>query len=361
MPVHGQDFSRTTGGAPLPRESGAWKGAALCLVAASVLSVGLAAAIGPLDIPSGDVFSILLSTPRSLELPEAWKVVVTDIRLSRTILAWLTGAALGAAGTVYQGILQNPLADPFTLGVSTGAAFGASLAIFLGLGAAASLGGLTVLPLAGLVGAMAALALVLALARVGGRFRRDTLVLAGIVTATFLSALISLVKSLDEESVSSIVFWIMGSFQGRGWSHAALLAPYLAVGLPPLIFWSRELDILSLGETQARQLGVNASRVRLLLLTGASLATGAAVAVAGVIGFVGLIVPHLVRMVLGAEHRPLLICSSLLGGVLLLWSDVLARTILPGGAELPVGVVTALLGGPFFCLLLRRKASEGEL
>ncbi|NDV21727.1 iron ABC transporter permease [Desulfovibrio sp. JC022] len=291
------------------------------------------------------------------KVDSALSFIIIDLRLSRVCLSFLVGMSLAVAGTVYQGILRNPLADPFTLGVSSGAAFGASLAIFSGstmLGAELwSRFGNLFLPLAALAGAMAALGAVLMLGRIGGRLRRETMVLAGIVVATFLSALISLLKSLDEESVTSIVFWIMGSFQGRGWSHLQLFMPYFIAGMIPLIYYSRELDILSLGETQARHLGMDVSRVRMALLIGSGLLTGAAVAVSGIIGFVGLIVPHLVRMFQGAEHRPLLLSSSLLGGLLLVWSDVIARSLLSGGEELPVGVVTALLGGPFFCIVLR--------
>ncbi|MBI9111632.1 MAG: iron ABC transporter permease [Maridesulfovibrio ferrireducens] len=303
-----------------------------------------------------DVFkSAILGGVESSE--SSLSYIVTDLRLSRVCLSFLVGMSLAVAGTVYQGILRNPLADPFTLGVSSGAAFGASLAIFSGstvLGAGLWLKfGSLFLPLAALAGAMAALGAVLMLGRIGGTLRRETMVLAGIVVATFLSALISLLKSLDEDSVTSIVFWIMGSFQGRGWEHVTLFLPYFIAGMIPIIYYSRELDILSLGETQARHLGMDVSRVRLFLLVGSGLLTGAAVAVSGIIGFVGLIVPHLVRMFQGAEHRPLLLSSSLLGGLLLVWSDVIARSLLPGGEELPVGVVTALLGGPFFCIVLR--------
>jgi iron complex transport system permease protein len=209
--------------------------------------------------------------------------------------------------------------------------------------------------MAALAGALAALAAVVALGRIGGQLRRETLVLAGIVISTFLSACISLFKALNEESVSAIVFWIMGSLQGRSWDHVLLILPYYLLGCSLMLAFSRELDFLSLGESQARQLGVATTQVRLALLGGAGLVTAAGVAVAGVIGFVGLVVPHMVRLLLGAEHRPLMIYSALLGGLLLVWSDVAARVILPGGAELPVGVITALLGGPFFCFLLRRQ------
>jgi iron complex transport system permease protein len=330
---------------------------------ASLASLFLSVLFGPMDIAPGEVLAVIgrsLGLETAREAPESWSVVVVDIRLARSLLAWPAGAALAASGVVFQGVLRNPLADPFTLGVSSGAAFGASLAIQFGLGAsAAGFAGLAGIPLFALAGAMGSLAAVLALGRSVGRLRRETLVLAGIVVATFLSALISLVKSLDEESVASIVFWIMGSFQGRGWPHLAMLLPALAFGLVLVVLHLRELDILSLGETQARQLGVEAGRARLALLCGASLMAGAAVSVSGIIGFVGLVVPHLVRLFTGHESAPLLAASALAGGVLLLWSDVLAKSVLAGGAELPVGVVTAILGGPFFLFLLSRRKAGG--
>lgn len=333
----------------------------LLLAAAGAVSVVAACGVGPLPIPLAEVAHHLgaaLGLVPSDGLDAAHGVVVVDIRLSRACLAWLTGAALAAAGAVFQGILQNPLADPFTIGVSTGAAFGASLAIFFGAAALPLWAGAGMLPVAAMAGAFGALAAVIMLGRVGGRLRRETVVLAGIVVATFLAALISMLKSLDEESVSSIVFWVMGSFQGRSWEHVGFALPYILLGAAVSLACAREIDLLSLGDVQARQLGLDADRSRLRLLLAASLLTGAAVSVSGVIGFVGLVAPHLVRMRIGAEHRGLVGVSALAGGLLLLWSDVAARVVLPEGQELPVGVVTALLGGPFFCLVLRRKARE---
>ena len=309
-----------------------------------------------MDIPAGQVWAALW--PWSAPTDPATAVIVSDIRLPRAVLAWLVGASLAVSGAAFQGILQNPLADPFTIGVSTGAAFGASVAIFLGLATAQTWLGMGALPLAAMAGAFGALVLVLALGRAAGRLRRETIVLAGIVTATFLAACIAVLKSLDEDSLSSIVFWIMGSMSGRGWEHVAFAAPYMLVGGAAVLLHARELDILSMGDDQARTLGLNADGVRLRILLAASLLTGAAVSVSGVVGFVGLVVPHLARLCLGAEHRPLLWSSAWLGGILLIWSDVAARTVLPLGQELPVGVVTALLGGPFFCLLLRRRAGR---
>jgi len=345
-----------------------------CICAASLASGLVACGLGSFPTSPAETLNALLQAlglGSGQPVDPALSVVVVDIRLARVALAWLTGASLAVAGCVFQGVLRNPLADAFTLGVSGGAAFGASVAILSGLGGGAAVAGFGgsagALPLFALAGALLALAAVLALGRagggagggLGGGMRRETLVLAGIVVSTFLSALISLLKSLDEESVSSIVFWIMGSFQGRGFEHVRLALPYMAVGLILVLWRARELDLLALGEGQARLLGLDAGRSRLWLLIGASLLSGAAVAVSGVIGFVGLVVPHLLRMVIGAGHRALLPASALLGGLLLLWSDVLARSILPGGAELPVGVVTALIGGPFFCLLLGRSGRLG--
>ena len=327
------------------------------LTALTVVSVFAACMFGRIAIPPWTVCKSILAGTGLLsnsEIPQTWQVVVFDIRFSRVCLSGLVGLSLAVAGAAFQGILRNPLADPFTIGVSTGAAFGASLGIFLGIGSASALG-IGLLPIASLVGALGALFTVIALARSDGQIQRATMVLAGIVVATFLSALISLVKSLDEESVSSIVFWVMGSFQGRGWTHVGFALPYMVVGIIILAAYARELDLLSLGDLQARQLGVDVNRVRMRILIGASLVTAAAVSVSGVIGFVGLVVPHLIRMTIGPEHRPLLLLSGLLGAITLIWSDVLARTVLPGGEELPVGVVTALLGGPFFCVLLKRK------
>jgi len=344
-----------------------WLGYA-ALACALPASVVLACGIGSYPATALQTLRALLQAAgvsSGASVDPSLAVVIVDIRLARVTLAAITGASLSIAGAAFQGVLRNPLADAFTLGVSGGAAFGASLAILTGIaGGAALAGNASALPACALCGALVALGLVLLLSRAGGgplsSLRRETLVLAGIVVSTFLSALISLLKSLDEESVSSIVFWIMGSFQGRGFEHAGIAWPYMLLGAV-LVFWrARELDVLALGETQARMLGLDAARSRLWLLLGASLLSGAAVAVSGVIGFVGLVVPHLVRLTLGARHARLLPASALLGALLLIWSDVLARSVLPGGAELPVGVVTALIGGPFFCLLLARRNATGR-
>ena len=317
-----------------------------------LLSVGGACAIGAYPVPFSDVLRILFTRP-FLASSDPAITVVWDLRLSRALLAFLAGCGLAVSGVVFQGILRNPLADPFTLGVSGGAAFGAALAISLGLAA-------PFYPLAALAGAGAALAAVLTLATGGGMLKRETLVLAGVVISAFLAACIALVKALNEDSVTGIVFWIMGSFQGRGWHDFPLFLPGFLLGLVPVFLLIRELDILSLGDVDARHLGLDASRARFWLLLGASAIAASCVAVSGIIGFVGLVVPHLMRLALGGRHKVLLAASAFCGGFLLLWSDVLARSLLPDGVELPVGVITALLGGPFFCYLLRRDDHAGR-
>ncbi|MDR1241622.1 MAG: iron ABC transporter permease [Deltaproteobacteria bacterium] len=278
---------------------------------------------------------------------EKLRIIVTKIRLARVCLSYMAGAGLALAGVTFQGILRNPLADPFTLGISGGAALGAALAISFGVSA-------LLLPFWALGGAALALFAVLILSVRGG-LRQESLILAGVVVSAFLAALIALVKTLNEDSVSSIVFWVMGSFQNRTWEDVKMIFPFCIVGMLPLLLMRRELDLLSLGEDTARLLGLHAARARFILLLSASCLSAACVAVSGIVGFVGIIVPHFIRILQGPKHGALMINSALAGGILLLWADTLARSALPMGQELPVGVLTALLGGPFFCLILNRK------
>jgi iron complex transport system permease protein len=331
-----------------------WLGLLLMIVLAAFFTSG----IGPLEVSYKTILQLWLS-PLNAEwaagVDDTMRYIVIHVRLARVVLALAVGGALALAGAVYQGVLLNPLADPFTLGVSTGAAFGASLAIIAGLGGIHFLG-ISALPVAAFAGALVALYLVYVLGRLDGRIQVTTVVLAGIIVSTFLSACISLLKSLNEDSVSTIVFWIMGSLSGKSWTHVLLVVPYLVLGGGVIIWYTRELDLLSLGDIQAQHLGVDVQRMRFCLLLASSLVTAAAVSVSGVIGFVGLVVPHLVRLAIGPQHRRLLPAVLLLGGFLVLISDTIARSLLTSGEELPVGVVTAILGGPFFCyLLLHRK------
>ena len=324
------------------------------LIAVTAVSLSL----GAVKIPADRIFHILFGfgTLDSHSEYENLRYILINIRLARIGLGLVVGASLALAGTVYQGILLNPLADPYTLGVSTGAAFGASLAILFGAGQWTFLG-IGTIPIAAFAGAIAALFVVYSLGRLEGRLHPTTLILAGIIVSTFLSAWISLLKSLHEESISAIVFWIMGSLSGKGWKHLFFILPYFAICCGIIFFYASELDLLALGEVQAQYLGVSVTRVRFILLSAASFITAASVSLTGIIGFVGLVVPHLMRFIVGPKHQRLLFYSFFAGGIMLVVSDTIARTILGQGQELPVGVVTALIGGPFFCLILftRRK------
>ncbi len=346
---HRTPFSGLIGLRGLP-----WAGFAALIGLAAFAASG----IGSYETPYDTIARLWVSPvyPSSASgVEDTVRYIVVNVRLARVCLSIIVGASLALAGAVYQGVLLNPLADPFTLGVSTGAGFGAAVAILAGWGGTRILG-IGGLPLAAFAGAMTALYLVYLLGRMDGKIHSTTLVLAGVIVSTFLSALISLLKSLNEDSVSTIVFWIMGSLSGKSWTHVVLVLPYLLIGGAMILVSTRELDLLSLGDVQAQNLGVNVPRVRFRLLFAASLITAAAVAVSGIIGFVGLVVPHLARLVVGPRHGRLIPAVLLSGGLLVLIADTIARSLLPGGEELPVGVVTAILGGPFFCyLLLHRK------
>lgn len=315
------------------------------ILAVLLVLIPVSLSTGPADLSLRDIPELLKST----ELTSA-KVIIQEIRLPRMVLAFIVGAALAMSGAVFQGLLINPLAGPFTLGISSGSAFGASLAILFGMP-------FWGVPGSAMLGAGLALFIVFQLSGSHRNLEPRSLVLAGIVVGSILSAAISLVKTLSGDSLSSIVFWIMGSLAGRGWNEIRLCLPYLIPGMLGMLVYARDLDLLSLGADQAHTGGIDVKRSRLLLLFFASITAAAAVSVSGIIGFVGLVVPHALRILLGPGHRRLLILSPLLGGTMLLGGDTLARA-LSGNGEIPVGVVAALIGGPLFCLLLRQREQE---
>lgn len=319
-------------------------------------SVPLACLFGPVPLEPGDVLHALLGTGGDAAglSAEAARTVVVDIRLARTVLALLVGGSLALAGVAMQGVLHNPLAEPFLLGVSSGAALGAGLVLCSGTLLAA--GGRWSTAEGAMLGSFLALGLSLALGRGGGR---DRLILAGVAVSTMFGAGVSLLKALDEESVSGIVFWIMGSFQGRGWNDVPVALIPSLLGLVLLIPCWRALDVLIMGDRDAVHLGVDVRRARLAILLGAGCLTAGGVAVSGIIGFVGLVAPHILRRLIGPWHGPLFAAAWLAGGIFLLWADVAARCLLPHGLELPVGVITSLVGGPFFAVVLRAGTRSG--
>lgn len=322
-----------------------------------VISVGA----GSVRIPVARVIGVFSERLRwlftgQLELtPES--VIVWDLRFPRALLAAAVGAALSVAGALMQGFLRNPLAEPYVLGVSAGASVGAALAIMV-LSGAGWLSGLFFTPIFALAGAILAVVLVYLLARSGHRVPVVTLLLSGIALNTVLSALLSFLIYFSQRNLQALIYWLMGSFSGRGWLQVAAVLPYLVVGAIMAIWLARDLNALSLGEDAAATLGVNVERVKLLLLFASTLLTAGAVAVSGIIGFIGLLVPHVTRILLGPDHRLLIPAAAIWGAAFLVLADLLARTILPT-AEMPVGIITSLCGGPFFLFLLRRKDVRG--
>ncbi len=278
--------------------------------------------------------------------------IVWDVRLPRILLASLVGASLAVSGVLYQGILLNPLADPYTLGVSSGAAFGASLALLLAITMPLLPEPLSV-PLFAFGGSILTLFIVLRLSSFHGQISNQSLILSGVIVGAILSAGISFFKYLADEQVALIIFWLMGSFTAASWQGVTLLAVSFIVGLAISFFYARDLNIISLGRQSADSLGVDTAKVRIILLLTASFLAALCVSMSGIIGFIGLIIPHLTRYITGPDNRILLPASALCGALLLLAADTFTRAILP--AEIPIGVFTALVGGPFFCLIFRSK------
>ncbi len=288
------------------------------------------------------------------EVAKNEEMIIWNIRLPRILLAFCVGASLALAGAAFQGLLRNPLADPYTIGVSSGASLGAVLVLFFNL-SIIGLGSFT-LPILSIVSGLITLLIVFGLVRLSSRsLAIETIILAGIIVSAFISAVVSLLISLgDRESMVQIIYWLYGSVGMRGWSYVELIFPFMIIGACILFYYHRELNAMALGEEAADHIGVDVKKGKTFILLGASLLTGASVAVSGAIGFVGLVIPHLVRLVAGPNHRYVLPLSMLTGGSFLILADVIARTII-APKELPIGVITALIGAPVFAFLLIRE------
>ncbi len=331
-----------------------------------LLLVGLAAVIvvstgmGYIKIPVDAVVKIILT---KISGQSSWiagvdglfPVVVFDVRLPRILSAAIVGGGLAISGVVFQGILLNPLADPYTLGVSAGAAFGASLALLLNIG---FLGSYSV-PMFAFAGAATTLLFVIYLSSSSGGISSNSLILSGIIVAAILSAGISFIKYIADEQVAVIIFWLMGSFGSKTWSDVSLILSLVGIGFCVFIFYARDLNVMSLGNRTASSLGVATRKVTITLLITASLVAAICVSVSGIIGFVGLLVPHMMRLLTGPDNRRLVPVSLLAGAILLLVADTVTRAVLP--SEIPIGVLTALIGGPFFCYVFRKQQTTGKV
>jgi iron complex transport system permease protein len=326
------------------------------LAVALILSV----AIGPVSIPARAMWSAIGTrfgwTAPAAGQADMFATILLDIRLPHAVLLLLTGAALAGSGASYQGLFRNPLADPYLIGVASGAGLGAVIAMSIRW--PEDLAGLYVIPAAAFIGATLTVLVVYSLARFGKSLPTTTLILAGVAISSFATSLTTFLMLRSNEQLRRATGWLLGGSLMSGWQPVLALIPYVAVGLAALIASGYALNVLQFGEEQASQMGLAAERVKFWLVLAASLTTASAVAFSGIIGFVGLIVPHVIRLLWGADYRRLLPLSIISGGTLLLLADVLARTVL-APQVLPVGIVTALAGAPFFLWVLRRAKNQG--
>ena len=326
----------------------------------AVFMVGVG--VGSVQVDPKTIFDIILHQTglQTLSAEHATELgplisIIWDVRLPRVITAFVVGAALSLSGAVMQSILRNPLASSYTIGVSSGASLGAAFAVTLGMGA---VWGIWTLPLAGAVTSVLTVILVMALAsKLDRNMENHTIILVGMVMQLFFGGILTLLMSLSRETMQTLVLWQMGSFQGLGWRQAAVIIPILLV--LGIVIWSRShtLDLLSFGEHQAFTMGVNVRVEKPILLFLAAVLTGSAISFAGVIGFIDLAAPHVVRRIYGAKHRLVLPMSALWGGVFMVLSDLVSRTLL-SPRELPVGAITAIAGAPFFWYIFFRSRKE---
>jgi iron complex transport system permease protein len=340
----------------LTNKSTAYILAAVFLVVAMLMGIS----IGTVSVPIFDIFSIVGGNVFHLPLDESINPVhsniVMNIRLPRVILAGLVGASLAIAGASFQGLLRNPLADPYTLGVSSGASVGAVITLFFGV--SLPFAGLFTLPLLSIIFAFLTIIIVLLFARrIDRGMKVETIILTGIIFSSFLGALISLMIALTGDELRQIIGWLMGSVSMRGWDYIVIIFPFFLVGSLLLLINGRELNAMSFGEEKAQHIGVNVQRRKMLVLIAGSILSGAAVAVSGTIGFVGLVIPHLTRLLWGPDHRHLLPLSLLTGSGFLILADLLARTII-APTELPIGVITSIIGAPVFAIILMNRRNE---
>jgi iron complex transport system permease protein len=324
-------------------------------MAAALLSIG----VGPVFIPPGTVARMLANLLPGITIaadwPDAFVSILFKIRLPHTILMLLTGAALGGSGAAYQGLFRNPLADPYLIGVASGAGLGAVLA--LSLKWPSSMLGMYTLPASAFLGATISIAIVYSLARVGRTVPSTTLILAGVAFSAFATSLMSFLMLRSNTELRRALTWLLGGAIMSGWQPVLAMLPYELLGLGILVASGHALNVLQFGEEQAQQLGIPIERVKLLIILFASIATAAAVSFSGVIGFVGLVAPHVARLLWGPDYRLLIPLSIIGGSSALLLADMLARIVL-APQTLPVGIVTALAGAPFFLWLLRRSKAQ---
>ena len=324
-----------------------------------LLALLVSVLVGSVFIPPSALIDIIrsaiLGESSSLDPNGTYTTILSQLRIPHSVLLVLVGASLAGSGSAYQGLFRNPLADPFLIGVSSGAGMGAVIAMTIQW--PYSTLGLLAVPIAAFLGAMLAVFVVAQLARVGKTIPTTNLILAGVSVSAFTSAITSLLMINSTGELRRAIVWLMGGATLTGWGPVFGVLPYITIGLIVLLLLGHPLNVLQFGDEQAQQLGIPVQKIRIVIITAATLATAAAVAFAGVIGFVGLVIPHIIRLLWGGDYRRLLPLSMICGASLLLITDVAARTI-SAPQEIPVGIITALLGAPFFLWVLNRSKSQ---
>jgi len=332
--------------------------AILLLILLTFLIICLGTSIGGANTSIKDILSIIvykiLAIPLSKGIDNNDVAIIWNLRLPRVLLAFIVGGSLSVSGAVVQSVLKNPLASPYTLGVSSGASLGIGLLIVSGF-SIPFMGKLT-MPIVGfLCGIVTIFAIVKFTSIVDKGMSNTTIILSGMVFSLFFNAILTTITALYSEDIKSIVLWQMGSFSMKGWSYVKIGIPFFIIGITGVIFYCKEMDILSFGEEQAKSVGVDTSRIKRNLLVFSAILTGSAVALSGTIGFVDLIVPHLVRRMFGAKHKIVIPICIIFGGCFMVITDLVARTIIVP-SELPVGAITALIGAPFFAYIYFKKS-----
>jgi len=339
-----------------------WNLILLCLFCILLLSVIIAIMVGSMGpigpeatkkIPFKAVLDVL--SGRSDAWPDIYKTIIIDIRLPRILLAVLVGCALSVSGTTMQGLFKNPMADPFIIGLAPGAAVGASFSILLGI--SINISGYST-PFFASIGALLTVFAVYFIAKSGGKLKVETLLLTGIAVGSFLTAVMSFMMYMAGQQFRFLFFWLLGGLYRANWEVVTIAFFFIMLGTIIIRLFARDLNAILLGEESAANLGINVETVEKILLICSSLIAGIAVAFCGIIGFVGLIMPHMMRILVGPDHRILIPTSALAGGIFLVWADTFARTII-SPTEIPVGIITALCGAPFFIYLLQKSKKGG--
>jgi iron complex transport system permease protein len=336
-----------------------YKGVILILALALFFFIGFFATIGTANVSIIDTFKIIGSKVPIINryidisnIKDSYKTIILSIRLPRVLLGVLVGASLSTAGVAFQGMFKNPMADPYVIGISSGAALGAAISIVLNL--KLNLFGISTISIFAFIGALIAVFIVYNIAKVKNKVPVTTLLLSGVAVGQFLTAIMSFIMVIYDKDMTKIIYWTLGSLSGKGWDSFVRICIPTILSIIIMNIFARDLNIMLIGEESAYSLGVDVEKIKIYVLLLGTFITSMVVSVSGIIGFVGLIIPHIVRIIVGPDHKILLPSSALIGGIFMIFADTIGRTLI-SPVEIPVGIITALFGGPFFIYLLRKK------